>query len=157
MPTDRIGPVLRRIVDSAAATVTPAPGRVIHHVPGARPTWDQCDCDGQIWGRIVSMIPGATQARGTAAPCGIIHWTVTLAVGIIRCIHTVDDNGNIPTPEEIDADGQQMLDDLAALEEAIKCDEDVLTMVSWVPHLQQGGCSGGEWTFTIRLMNCGCP
>lgn len=157
MATDQIGPVLAEYVAAATAALSPMPERIITYQPGAEVAWDGC-CDGQLWGRVVTISPGGVQPiKANGLPCGIGHWDVTLALGIIRCVGVVNDKGKPPTAERITNDGAQMLADLAALQEVITCLGFTRTVVAWTPVGPQGGCAGGEWTFTVRLGGCGCP
>jgi hypothetical protein len=89
--------------------------------------------------------------------CGIMGWEVTLALGIIRCVEVQNDNGVPPSGAAISADGYVMLDDLAAIQEAIICNENTYRPGTWFPLGPQGGCAGGEWHFTVRIQPCGCP
>jgi hypothetical protein len=155
-----IGPVLTDYVNLAAAALLPRPGRIIHIAPGRSVPWDEC-CEGQLWGRLVSITPMVgRQGAGTSMPCGVLAWDVQLAVGIIRCVHTIQGDGPTaitPTPREMTADGQQALNDLVALEQVILCHPKTVSMVNWLPLGNLGGCGGGEWTFNTRVPTCGCP
>lgn len=161
MATDLISPLLSEYVNLAARALAPRPSRVVHVNPGGEVPWDEC-CAGQLAGRIITKIPRVGDQRSAAGlPCGVLYWDVTLALSIIRCIHVVIEDGpqqaKIPTTAEMDADGMQMLADLAVLEEVILCHPRTTAMQSWVPLGAQGGCAGGEWVFVARVPGCPCP
>jgi hypothetical protein len=156
MAVDMIGPVLAEYVANAVATLTPAPGRVITYQPGEQVAWDEC-CDGQLWGRVVLIQPGPIQPKGNGLPCGIPWFNVVLGLGIIRCVASVSDKGKVPSASAITDDGAQMLLDLATLQEVMLCTGYTTNVLAWTPLGPEGGCAGGEWTFTIRVMACGCP
>lgn len=156
MAADLIGPVLAEYVTNAVATLDPVPERVIVYQPGEEVAWDEC-CDGQLWGRVVSVDPGPIQPKANGLPCGIPWWSVTLGLGILRCVAVVNDKGTPPSAAKITEDGAQMLADLATLQEVVACTGKTATVVSWTPLGPQGGCAGGEWVFTVRIMACGCP
>lgn len=153
MVHDAISPVLTGIVDAAKALLSPVPRRIVHVNPG-EVAWDGC-CDGQLWGRIVAVDPHVSAQAATVA-CGVDYWLVTVAVGVIRCVETVDDRGNSPRPARVEADGRQQALDLAAIERAVLCDDRVHTVNGWTPLGPEGGCAGGEWEFVLRFSTCGC-
>lgn len=146
-------------VDLAQAALTEegrAAGRVVRHGPGLRLPWDEC-CDGQLWARVVNVQPAtSSNPRAVSAPCGVLFWNVTIGLNIIRCVATVNDQGQAPKPEQIDKDGQEMLNDLATLQQVILCHPKTRSILSWNPLGAQGGCAGGEWQFTARIDACGC-
>jgi len=152
---DLIGPILHDIVEQSRLALSPVPSRVNYVAPGNDVAWDAC-CDGQLSGRIVSINPHVgTQAR-SSSPCGVLYWDVLLAVGILRCVDVVDDQGTAPSTLELDRDGQQMLWDAQALQQVILCHDKVKQINAWVPQGPQGGCAGGEWTFLVTVGVCPC-
>lgn len=160
MVMELIGPVLADYIartDAALELEDRKPGRVVRNGPGQRLPWDEC-CEGQLWGQVVNILP-ITGDRPiiNGAPCGVLAWQVTLSINIIRCIAVVDDTGAPPTPEEIENDGQVVLDDLATIQQVILCNPLTRSIVSWQPLASQGGCAGGAWTFTVRIDACPCP
>jgi hypothetical protein len=150
-----IAPLMEDYAAKALAALTVKPGRVISITPGVQPAWDDC-CDGQLYVRLNSVEPNVGNARQTIAPCGVLSWTVTLGLGIIRCAHTVNDQGKAPAPAQITSDGFDMTRDLAELQEVILCHEDTRSILMWTPQGVDGGCHGGEWLFTSRVSVCAC-
>jgi hypothetical protein len=54
-----------------------------------------------------------------------------------------------------------MTADMMAVAEAINCclapQVAKLQMLRWDPLGPEGGCTGGEWSFTVLVDNCRCP
>lgn len=153
-----IGPILKRYVDAAVAALNPTPGRIIEVAPGAEVAWDQCDCNGQIWSRVIDMTPHlSSEIRGVAGPkCGVDYWIVQVALGVIRCAASMDEDGTPPSAREVSADGYQMLADMQVLQQVVLCSPDTWQVRQWTPSGPLGGCHGGEFVFTIRVNTCGC-
>jgi len=133
------------------------PGRVVAIAPGTAPAWDG-DCNGYLYGRIVSITPG--QQQGTApvnVRCGVHFWVATLAIAIIRCVGVLDNQGTPPLPSRVDADGRGFSLDAAILQQVLLCSPYTRSIVQGVPLEEQGGYSGFEWTYTVRAPTCDCP
>jgi hypothetical protein len=151
-------------LDCAAGALNPPAGRAALY-PGGQVAWDQCDCDGQVWVRLISLVPSggpiSERGRNLTTPCGVLMWTATLGVGVVRCVTSLDSQGNPPTAAELTADTVQMTADLADLAAALQCclaeQVNKLTMVRWDPLGPDGGCAGGEWQVTVLMSNCECP
>jgi hypothetical protein len=124
--------------------------------PGALAVWDDCcDCDeescgGQVWVRLVRAHP--TDPFPTKVlrqlPCPDVIG-VQVAVGIIRCVSSLDDQAKAPPPATLILEGHQMVCDMAALLRAAECcleGDEVAVLDQWVPLGASGGCAGGEWT-----------
>lgn len=146
---------LHHYLDLAVAAVSPVPGKKFV-LAGSEVPWDSCDCNGQIWSRIVNIQPivGTTKANGQ--PCVIRFWEVTLAVGILRCVAVPSESGKLPTGTRMTTDGDQAADDLANLIQAIVCDPATYNVTQAAPIGAQGGCAGSEVQFIIRLNPCDC-
>ena len=142
--------------EEALAAVDRRPGRVVAIAPGTAPAWDG-DCDGYLYGRIVSIVPGVDQRAPASVRCGVHFWVATLALAIVRCVGTLDNNGRPPLPSRIDADGHGFSLDAAVLQELLLCQPYTRTIVQGVPLEEQGGYSGFEWTYTARIPVCECP
>lgn len=126
--------------------------------PGALVAWDDC-CDGQVWTRLVNAVPApatASPLRASGHLCAVPWWTLTVVVGVVRCAHTVDDEGNAPTPAELSSDAEEGLADMWTILRVISCQVKHERMGTWTPVGPQGGCVGGEWTFTARIPGCAC-
>lgn len=161
MATDLIGPTLQAALTCAAASLTPPVGRVALY-PGGQVAYDDC-CDGQVWARLISLVPSGSPANAgrQSTPCGVLLWTVTIGVGVLRCAATLDDQGFAPPASVLTADTLQMTQDMADLSEALQCcfapQLGRLTMLRWDPLGPQGMCVGGEWTVVALIDNCACP
>jgi len=124
--------------------------RVIPLIPGVEAAWDE-SCDGLLYSRIETVIPNVQTPRPVSGSCRINYFTVTAAMGIIRCAATMDSRGNPPTVQEITADGLEMGADLATLAYQIQTAPETVDLVRWLPAGPMGGMHGGEWFFTFRL------
>lgn len=150
---DQFGPLMDRLRNLAADAVNPPPGRA-HLAPGLQVAHDDC-CEGQVYVRLVGVQPTFSRPLANGRPCQS-GWSATLAVGVVRCAHTVDDHGDAPTPGELDEDTLQMTADLTAVEAAIRCSDENVALTQWLPVGPSGGCVGGEWTLTAVVPLCGC-
>jgi hypothetical protein len=115
---------------------------------------------GQVWVRVVSLVP---QPAG-AQPCDITDVQVRLGVGVVRCMHCLDDEADPPTAEEMASDALAMTADADTLLWTIRDWEKTKFVIPKSLKIEQGlplgpeGCCGGwEWTLTLRLLQCrGC-
>jgi hypothetical protein len=159
MATDALGPALMLFLASAEAALDTPVGRAALY-PGAEVAWDDC-CDGQLWIRVINQLPNSGVRNASGQPCGVATWTVTLGLGVLRCAASIDDQGRAPAAADLTANTLAMLADQAALSEAIQCAitpaVEKLVVLRWDPIGPSGGCVGGEWQFTVTLMNCACP
>ncbi len=157
MAVDYLGPILHDYVEHAARVLSPTPGRIIHIAPGQEVAWDDC-CDGQLWSRVIQVTPHVTTSTRTAAgpPCGVDYWIATVALGVIRCAYSLAEDGTAPTAEQIESDGQQMLDDMAELQQVVLCNPNTWEIQTWTPTGPLGGCHGGEWVYTVKFQTCSC-
>ena len=148
--------VLSEVLGTVAESVSPEPGRAVL-VPGVEAAWDDC-CAGQVAVRIVSLTPVYRGRRGASDLCDLVHWNVTLGVGIVRCIAVVDDHGRAPSAERITADAEQMVADMLAIKNALLYTKfshvQQLTLGQWVPQGAEGACAGGEWVVNFLLPVC---
>lgn len=124
--------------------------------PGGLLVADNCcdcgddDCGGQLYVRVVRAHPVSPVPTKVLreVPCRD-PIGVQLAVGVFRCAHE-DPKGEAPPAEDLNADSNQMLADMAALLRALECcdtDDERTTVDQWLPQGPAGGCVGGEWTF----------
>lgn len=151
-----IGPVLWDLVDRVAEHLSPQVPRIVHINPGLQVPWDDC-CGGQLAGRVLSIRPIVGEnSRGTAVPCGVMFWEAQLAISVVRCVATVNDQGVAPSTSQMDHDGIQMLLDQVVIQEVVRCDPRVRAIDRWAPTVNSGGCGGGEWQFTVRVDTCAC-
>lgn len=168
-------PILTSILSAASSALNEAgvPASLVHLAPGTTPAWDNC-CEGggQLWLRVVEVYPTSggrgsfpaidTQQQGVAGGCGIHLLAVHLALGVMRCAHTVNDQGVPPTGPEMTSDALATLTDLSVLLDVIGCEvPDVVGVQSakvdrWNPQGVLGGCAGGEWGFFVAVDPCLC-
>lgn len=151
---DFIGSFLWDIVNKAKVALKPTPNRVVHINVGQNvPHDDMCS---QLAGRVLTVTPFTGPKGASALPCGVVEYVATLGLQVYRCISTVDDAGQPPTPQEMDVDGLQMTRDMANLLRVIQCHDSVRTLGAWNPVAARGGVAGGEWTFQVRIPVCPC-
>lgn len=166
-------PILTSIL-SAAASALNEDGRPTGRVtlsPGAQVAWDDC-CEGQLYLRIIEVYPSAGRGGSGAFPqidavqkgvgCGITLLGLHLALGVIRCAATLDDEGNAPTDAQMSANTLDATADLATLLDVIACDVAEIDGIlarkvgRWLPQGVNGGCHGGEWDFYVGIDPCLC-
>lgn len=143
---------LDHYVEQIKVSLDPVPGKVFVQ-PGDEVAWDQCDCDGQAWAKIVNVVPvlGTRKANGVAC---VEWWDVTFGVGVLRCVKGPNQRGVLPTGAQITADGHRFADDLVALMTMVECDPYVRQIVQATPLGPQGGCAGSEVQFIVRVQPC---
>lgn len=169
---DPVGPVLEALLDCTLAALCDSgrePG-LASLVPGSDVAWDNCcgDKPGQLYVRLMEMYPtagaGAFPGRDTRPRCSPNLWGVRVAVGVIRCVHTVDEQGTPPTADEMQGDALNITKDAAAVRDGILCcfvgntrNLDGWVLEGWQPQGPRGGCAGGEWVLTLGIATCSCP
>lgn len=157
---DNLIGMLNGLATVAAEAVTPTPGRV-GLVPGEPPAWDNC-CEhgGQLWVRLVNVTPppGNDPSRLPGMdPCAVSDFIATVELGIVRCAHVLNSQGQPPRVDQVTGDAEQGIRDMADLLGVLRCSGIVRSLGSWTPQGPQGGCFSGFWSFTVRLDNClGC-
>lgn len=168
---EQLGPALLGILAAAYNALEDCgrPVGLAHLAPGTEVAWDNCCPDdgasagGQLWVRVITMFPSGRPFPGTdlSQPCdGLTMIGVRVGVGVVRCCHTLDDDGEPPTAEQMTADTLGTTADANALLHAIECDIPQLPqvraarLVSWMPQGPSGGCAGGEWEIIIGLDDC---
>ncbi len=167
MALNLIGGLLEQVLEIARCALNPTPGRAALY-SGAAVAYDQCDCDGQVWVRLILLEPvfgDNRQPTTQSNPCGVLMWRATIGVGVLRCAATLSDNGDPPPPSVLTAETLQMTADMSALSEAVSCTVPrtvqglmrVPQVQSWTPLGPEGGCVGGEWTITALVNTCQCP
>lgn len=131
--------------------------------PGLIVPSDDC-CDGQLSVRVIERFPSRTfpAIDSTSSNCNPMFWAVQLGVSVLRCAHTVDDQGNFPTAEQMTADALAISRDMALLETAIRCcwvpvGTEKKMLQQWTPLETEGGCMGGEWRVYFAEASCSCP
>lgn len=153
-----IAPLLDEILTAIADALPVKPARQV--ISPGLPAWDDCGCDdepGQLALRVTGVNP--VWPRNGQGNCEPAMWSISLAISLLQCVATVDDQGNAPSSDMITADGIEMYTAMQLLLSAIVCNVaplDVIdgdtTIGSWTPLDPQGGCAGGEWSFTVRVL-----
>lgn len=151
---------LRGILARYARRIQAADGgefdRVVEIAPGTSTPSDG-GCRGQLHFNVTSLVPAAASRGAGGAACGVAYWTATVVVGLIRCAATPSDNGRPPKPERVEADGQQMLDDMQMIAGVLLASPETASIGSWSPIDVAGDRHGGQWTFTVRLPGLPVP
>lgn len=137
--------------------------------PGAQVPWDTCcDCgsgaEGQAWVAVERMYPANGLAQDTSPQrCHPREYAADVVVGILRCAHTVDDQGNAPAASVVSADAEKVARDRKILRDALLCgfvgeegDPGEFRLGVWQPLGPGGGCVGGAWSATIAVPACRC-
>lgn len=154
---DNLTPILLNIVSTAEEGLSTLPAYSVL-VPGVQSAWDDC-CAGQLALRVREIVEKPV-VRGAACPAG---WSITCGLELVRCVATVNDQGEAPNSGQITADGSAAMLDMQELHQALRCTIPKiagisnLTIERWRPVGPQGGCAGGEWTFNFLWTGwCGC-
>lgn len=156
------GEYLFAVRDALNTTVKQAPSRGFVS-PGA-PAWDCCD---QLTVHVVSpqLAPtspgvGALSDQRRFNLGDYVNY-ITLTATILRCVPTLDDDGNLPTVTAMDAAAQTILSDLWAVWNVLsqakaagtlfagRCRE--MTFTPAVSQNPQGGCGGWEISAIVQL------
>lgn len=124
------------------------PGRALI-APGVEAVWDDC-CEGQLSVRL----SGTRMVYSKdICPIALEH---TLEVELVRCVATLEDDGEAPSDTAVTADALQILKDMRELGCAISNYEPTDTAVhrtllsEYTPTPLEGGCGGGKWSLTMR-------
>lgn len=145
-----------------AATSGGVPDRVCLAVPG-QIVWDDCDC-----GQFAQTITGVNPSRNPPQPatdqgqCQTPYLIVDVTSSVVRCVPTIDENGNAPSCADLLASALQLEEDKAAVRRGVtRCLCDLLhqdRIVGFAVGAQtavgeQGGCAGSELTWQFWLQN----
>lgn len=172
--TDLVGPTLEQILACAKAALDDAgtPVGLAFVAPGSQVAHDNC-CEGggQLWVRLIQLYPTAG-SRGPAFPqndtaqlCGVNALAARIGVGVVRCAHTLDDDGTPPSGEDMTGDALAITQDASTLLQALLCCVPTIPSQKgkppakigvWTPQGPSGGCAGGEWELTVALGTCSC-
>lgn len=124
------------------------PGRSLIS-PGSETVWDDC-CDGQLSIRLTAAT--LNYARN-ACPVGM---TVGLEVELVRCVATLEDDGQAPSDRAVTSDALAILQDMRELGCALssfKPDDPGVSsfrVLEYTPTALEGGCGGGRWSVELR-------
>jgi hypothetical protein len=179
--TDTVSPVLEALLAKAEQDSIDCErpyGRVVYSA-GNTVAWDNCcgssDEGGQLWVRLISLLPLPQGGQSTVQQCGVEGVQVRAALGGVRCQHCLKDDDNedyAPTVAEMLEDARAQGSDAFRLLQSIRTITDVEadglewpTWVNWkswkieqgLPLGPEGCCGGFEWTFSFNLLLCaGC-
>lgn len=143
-------------IPASAPGLAGAPERSF--VSPGQPAFDCCD---QLTVHAAAALEAATSPGGLATgrrDAGMRENLVTLVVTITRCIHTIGNDGDFPTPAEMQGDATQMNADGWALWNYVwnlmrSGDLFSLCQAKYWDGLRavnpSGGCSG--WVLTLRV------
>jgi hypothetical protein len=157
---DTVGPALQSLLDDAEALMAACgrPVGVVHLAPGNTVSWDDCeDCNGggRMWARLVSVLPQPQSAQ----PCDITDLQVRMALGAVRCMHGLSEEGGFPTAAQMVEDTLKTTADADTMLRAIRQWEGTryvnlksLMVEQGLPLGPQGYCGGFEWTLKFRVL-----
>lgn len=113
---------------------------------------DGTDGEGMAWVRLVRRYPSTRfpAPDTTPARCGA-SWAVDVELGVYRCAHTLDDQGNPPTAAEMTADALMVNDDAHSLLRAACRVRWPYVIGAWTPLGPSGGCVGGAQLLAVAL------
>lgn len=137
--------VMRDYLAAAQQHLTDSVGRVVLS-PGEEPAWDDC-CQGQLYVRLRQVQP-----RNSEPGCFATAWTYRLAIGVVRCAATVNNQGEPPSARQVTNDAEEMLRDMNQLQQTLLDVGHTSQVEEWQPLGPSGGCHGGEWLFTSILV-----
>lgn len=158
----QVAPILYALVDCLETELDATPGGppcFVGVVPGANVAMDFCDCDasgcGMGYVRLDTVYP-STQfpIQDTTARC-TAPLAARVAVGVTRCLPTMDDSGNAPTVLQQAQAVQNQMADMMAARRAIACclDPAVPYMLgAYTPVGPYADCGGGFWLVTFQVM-----
>lgn len=171
-PTDTLYEREHRILDLLSARLDgfDVPVCRAFLAPGQQVPWDTCcECpsgsEGQAWVAVERMYPVAPfpQQDAGAQRCHPTEYAADIVVGILRCAHTVDDQGNAPAAAVVTGDAAKVARDRKIILDTLLCDfldddadPGTFRLGAWTPLGPGGGCVGGSWSATIAVPACRC-
>jgi len=153
-PLAALVPLLDAILAASREALDDSPPSRVLLMPGAEVVWDNCGNRGQLWVRVVSITPHYPSGNNSSAlglNCGVAAWDATIAVGVLRCVATVDDRGRPPKASTMTKETNQILDDASAVGGVLMTTEKVTEINVWNPLGPEGGLAGGEWEARARF------
>lgn len=126
-------------------------------VPGDQVAWDYCgECSGGNCGmgyvKVNSVFATSTFPGGREFSKCNAYLAVELTVGALRCAPMPDEDGALPSEEEMQESWLATVADMGAIHRAIACcGFSDYFLGNYEPQGPQGGCVGGEWTVTVLL------
>lgn len=112
---------------------------------------------GMAWVRLMSMYPSAGLGVPDTTPAGNCAGGLDaiVEVGIMRCVVTMDEQGNPPTAAQQFAATEQQVKDSLTIRRAIACcpvlsPKDFI-LLNYQPTGPLGGLVGGAWQITVAV------
>lgn len=151
-----------------------APACRVSLVPGVEAVDDVCckccaedgsEADGQAWVRVARIFPTGRFPAPMMERSNCVHeWAAVIELGIVRCMHTMSDDGSPPCADDLDSDALKTLRDAAILRSVVDCvgrelfDEcSAFVPGEWTPRGPAGGCGGGTMSVTVSFRHArGC-
>lgn len=140
---------------------------------------DNCSCtcgeldnrNGQLAVTVPRIYPSATLWQPSvdnahSSRCGPKHLVAEVHVQVHRCVHTMGDDGEPPTCEQLLQDAVVWHSDAAAIRKAVGCcvremkaDGTIrdYAIGETVALGEEGGCTGSDIRVLIAIPNCTCP
>lgn len=111
-----------------------------------------CECQagvsGELWGHLVQVyrsdMVNYGQSNVPQRPCAPAEWAAEFTLTLARCFPTIDEQGELPDPEERAAVARTLHADVAAIHRALHCcvDTEPVNVVNIrVDTEPTGGCS----------------
>ena len=161
MCDDRITPVLDGVLAVVNAEIVECdlPRYCRVGLVAGTAAWDDCcDCgsgNGQLWVRLVDWQPDPAFVQPTEFGC-VQPTLLTVGVGSLRCIPTLDEHGNPPSASAETAAAGRTHHDAQVIYNAVMCGLDSRFWQGWQPLGYEGGCGGGEHIWQIPHAGCDC-
>jgi hypothetical protein len=159
--SSHITPILQSILDAVVARGAECglPSWCRTGLSHGSTAWDVCcecsDGSGQLWVRLVDMQPDPEFAPPNPGGCDQ-PVLLTVGVGSLRCVPTLDESGHPPSAEEDQASAELIVWDAEVVKDAVMCGLDERYWRTWRAMDNLGGCGGGEHTFQIPFHGCRC-
>lgn len=158
------------VVEALDQTPAGAPARQCLLLPTYTIPWDDCDCGGQVALAIQqiygsSRFPQPGDLAGDWSRCGPAWSVVQVLVSVIRCVPTMNDQGQPPACADSQAAAVTLEYDRLAVRTALAC---CLTQLKTSGRIGQwalqpsvtvgelGGCAGVETIALIGFRSCLC-
>lgn len=153
-PLAALTPLCEALLGDSRDALGDAPPSRVLLMPGSEVVWDNCGNRGQLWVRVVSVVPhypSGLRTNAMGVKCGPAAWDATIAVGVLRCVSTVDDRGRPPKALTMTKEMTQILDDASKISGVLVEAEEITEITVWNPLGPEGGLAGGEWEARARF------
>lgn len=158
------------VIDALGQTPAGSPDRKCLLVPTQTIPWDNCDCGGQLALAIQSVygsskFPIPADATRDWGPCGPSWQVAQIMISVVRCVPTMNDQGQPPSCDAELAAAITLENDRTAIRQALSCClEDLRTAArigGWAMNPsttvgELGGCAGVETGLLVSQRSCLC-